>query len=490
MKILMICKGEYYGFMPVIAEAIQRQHGHSVSAMTFASPTARLPQMRAFESVHNLAGYLKQHVPTYDFDECVRYLQNLELLEEFETLNVMVSADRIIRQYPFERVITILAGVCRFWEELFQELRPDAIVGEVACASEWIAWSLARRLNIQYLIPYPGPLPKRFYFVRSPGGGWNVAETLYREAKERGLSAEESRMAEEFVVTFRSQRIRSEIHAPAFRSPATIDLTAVKSVIQRARRIPFRVRTYLEDSYFEVGSYNGTPPWEPVLKDLLRIVKHLASETIFEKQVLPGKNIYFPLHVQPEFTIDVRAPFFTNQLALIENIAKSAPAGYRLIVKDHPGMRGYRPLAYYRQLKKLYNVQLVSPTLDSHEIIQNSDAALTIVGTTALEGILYEKPVVAFGPLGYGFFDLLYHCPDVSDLPFVLSEAIRKFRPDHNLLLKFVWAMLESAHHGGWQDPLAEPSVLEQTNISSIASAIVNEIATGKVPETASRLAY
>ena len=139
-------------------------------------------------------------------------------------------------------------------------------------------------------------------------------------------------------------------------------------------------------------------------------------------------------------------------------------------------MRGYRPLNYYRDLRKLYNVQLVSPSLDSHAIIQSSDAVLTIVGTTALEGILYEKPVVAFGPLGYGFFDLLYNCHNVSDLPLILSEAVRGFRPDRQLLLKFVWAMLESAHHGEWHDPLATPSVLEPANIASIAKCIAKEI--------------
>ncbi len=378
MKILMICKGEYYEFMPVIAGAIKRQHGHSLSAMTFATPTADLNKMRVFDEIHNLAGYLKQQVPGYDIDECIQYLRELELSDELANLNVMIYADRIIRQYPFESVLKILAGVCRFWDKLFREVRPDAVLGEVACASEWIAWSFARRSNIQYLIPYPGPLPKRFNFVRSPAGGWDSAETLYRAAKERGLSAQQTRLAEDFVSTFRAKRLRSAIHAPAFRSPMKFDRTTVATLFQRAQRVPFRVRTYLEDGHFEVGSYNGTPPWEPVLKDLLRIVRHMVCETtMFETRITRAKKIYFPLHVQPEFTIDVRAPFCTNQLALIENIAKSVPSGYRLVVKDHPGMRGCRPLSYYREIRKLYNAQLLSPSVDSIAFLILSTTAVT-----------------------------------------------------------------------------------------------------------------
>lgn len=477
----MICKGEYYGFMPQIAGALKQEYGHSVEALAFATPTAELPCMGVFDQVHNHAAYLKKHVPTYNLDECVSYLQGLELSGAVAELNVITYADRIIRQHPFEFVVKTIAGTCRFWEDLLRRVEPDAIVGEVACASEWIGWCLSRRRRIPYLIPYPGPLPKRFYFVRSPAGGWDAAEALYREVKNNGLTPEQVRVAEEFLATFRRTRLRSAIHAPAFRSPVTLDGARIDQLKKRAQRVPFRVRTYLEDGKFEVGSYNGRPPWEPVWKDLRRILRHLSQSRMFEKEIAPGPKVYFPLHVQPEFTIDVRAPFCTNQLALIENIAKSIPSGYRLIVKDHPGMRGLRNSHYYRDLKSLYNVQLVSPSLDSHSIIQSSTALLTIVGTTAWEGILYEKPVVAFGPLGYKFFDLLYACETISELPAILSNAIHGYTPNYDLLLKFVWAMLDTAHHGEWHDPLATPAVLEPANIGKIARAIVSEIGIQKL---------
>ena len=476
----MICKGEYYGFMPAVAEALKHNYGQAVDALSFATPTAELPCMRIFDQVHNHAAYLKKHVPTYNLDECVNYLQDLELSGAVEELNVITYADRIIRQHPFDLVVKTIAGTCRFWEDLLERVQPDAIVGEVACASEWIAYSLARRIGIQYLIPYSGPMPKRFYFLRSPGGAWDAAEAVYCDIKRRGLTSGQASVAEDFLSTFRRTRLRSAIHAPAFRSPVTLDRVRLEQLVKRAKRVPFRVRTYLEDGKFEIGSYNGRPPWEPVWKDLRRILRHLSQKTIFEKEMAPGPKVYFPLHVQPEFTIDVRAPFCTNQLALIESIAKSVPSGYRLIVKDHPGMRGLRPTHYYRDVKSLYNVQLVSPAVDSHSIIQSCDALLTIVGTTAWEGILYEKPVVAFGPLGYKFFDLLYSCGIMSELPAILSDAIHRYKPDHDLLLKFIWATLETAHHGEWHDPLATPAVLEPANIDNIAKAIVADTQTRK----------
>ena len=139
-------------------------------------------------------------------------------------------------------------------------------------------------------------------------------------------------------------------------------------------------------------------------------------------------------------------------------------------------MKGERPLSYYRELKKLYNLQLLSPSVDGHDLIQQSQAVLTITGSSAWEAILYEKPAIAFGPLCYGFYDLVYHCSNIRDLPAVLAEATQRFRPNHDLLLKFVWAFLESAYEMEWGDAIRSSTVLDPENTDQTAKAIVAEI--------------
>ena len=151
--------------------------------------------------------------------------------------------------------------------------------------------------------------------------------------------------------------------------------------------------------------------------------------------------------------------------------------GCRVIVKEHPGMKGERKLSYYRELRKLYNVQLLSPSVDSHDVIQQSNAVLTITGSSAWEAILYEKPVIAFGPLCYAFGDRLYRCTNVADLPGLLRAALHGFRPNHDEVLKFVWSLLASAHQLEWGDPIRNRRILEKRNVEKIADAIVSEIA-------------
>ena len=443
--------------------------------MTFTTPATRMMERtRAFREVHNLAVHLKKFVKEHELEECIQLLEGTIFAE---TLNAMVYADRIINQYPFERVIKIMAGVLSFWDSLLAQVRPDTIVGEIACATEWVGYCVAQTLNITYLVPYPTPVANRVFFARSPQGNWGAAEHAYQELKGKDLTPEQLKIAEVFLNAFRAKKIMHPGLAWGLRTPLHLD---VSQVARRVSRIPFRIQTYLEDGYFEVGSYHGTPPWEPIWHDFVRILRHIAHERfVFETSIPGGRRAYFPLHMQPEYTTDVRAPFYTNQCALVENIAKSVPIGYRVLVKEHPGMKGERKLSYYRQFRNFYNVELLSPSVDGHDLILSSDVNLTISGTTAWESILYEKPVIALGPLCYGYFDLVYQCKNVTELPDLIAEAIRNFRPNRTLLLKFIWSFLDTAHTFRWGDAIGDPGVLESENLEKIGNAILFEAKSG-----------
>lgn len=484
MRILLICKGEYRYFFPGIATALREKYRAQVNAVAFSSPTAcMLEKTGVFDRVFNLAAWLRGNKKRHPAD-CLAMLRNLEALPTAPRISTMVHADRILRAYPEAEVNAILASICRFWQNIWHDEPPDAAIGEVACATEWIAWLTAWSQGISYFIPCPTPVAKRFFFLDAPDGIWRHMASSFRQSKKRELSSSEISMAETFIQSVRAKKTKPPFLQWAQRSPL---MPEAGRVAQRVRRIPFRIRTYVADGKFEVGSYHGTPPWKPIWEDAVRVIRHAAAEAAIFKHRLDvqGTSVYFPLHVQPEFTTDVRAPFFTNQTALVENISKSVPVGYRVLVKEHPGMKGERALGYYRDLKKHHNVQLFSPSVDSHDLIQASDAVLTITGSSAWEAILYEKPIIAFGPLCYGFYDLIYQCENVADLPGILSDAIHNFTPNHGLLLKLVWSLFESAYELEWGDPVRQPRVTEADNCEKVADAIFAELGPRSAAESA-----
>lgn len=475
MKVLFICKGEYRYFFPSIARALRELDGCKSSAVTFTAPATRVVERtQSFDEVQDLSAFLKKTVQRFDLADCFERLQGFEAAYDRNTLNTMVYADRIISRYPYEQIIRMLAGIVAFWNKVIGELRPDAIIGEIASATEWIAWTLTQRLDIPYLIPYPTPVANRFYFIGEPTGSWAPMKNHFARNKHHNLSFKEAQIAESFVQGFRAKKLKPPFLAWGERSMLVPD---IRQACRRAARIPFRIRSYVEAGRYEIGSYHGTPPWKPIWQDAKRVSRHAAcASMIFEHSVAAGPYVYFPLHVQPEFTTEVRAPFMANQVAVIENISKSIPVSHHVLVKEHPGMKGERKLDYYRQLKSLHNVHLVSPSVDSHTLIEHSDAVITITGSTAWEAILYEKPVIALGPLCYGFYDLIYRCPNASDLPELIGEALNRFQANHDLLLKFVWSFLETAYEVEWGDPIRMPRILESSNVKRVAAAILAEI--------------
>jgi len=475
VKILFLIKGDLRFFYPALADAVKREQGCTVSAVTFSSVTGkRLRETGTFDEIHDLSTALKRDVPALTDEDCASLLRELDEAIGAEGYNCMVYGDRIIRSYPFDRLNRIMAATYRFFCEVLDQTRPDAFFGEIACAAEWAASEVARRLDITYMAPYATPIDKCFYFIDTAQGMWEPMIERYQELRRRGLSRAEAEEAEAFLASLRAHKTKPAFLAPALRSPLRVK---PRQVWKRLGRIPFRLQTYLRDGYFDIGSYDGTPPWRPIAKDTVRLARHLLAEwLVFDSKPILGPSVYFPLHMQPEFTTDVRAPFAANQLAVVENIAKSLPPGYRLIVKEHPGMKGERPLDYYRSIQRLYNVQLVSSTCDSHDLILAAEVVITITGSTAWEATLYEKPVITLGRTCYESLELIHYCPDIKQLPGLIRRLAAGYKPDREALLCLISAVRGPAYQGTFGNGITNPRVMEPENLTMIAQAMVAEM--------------
>ena len=104
------------------------------------------------------------------------------------------------------------------------------------------------------------------------------------------------------------------------------------------------------------------------------------------------------MHVSPERYIDISAPFFSNQLEVITNIAKALPAEYKLYVKEHFAMKPlhWRKTSFYKQILSLPNVEFIHPLVSADEIIRKSSLVIAITGTSALQAAFFEKPSIVF----------------------------------------------------------------------------------------------
>ena len=154
------------------------------------------------------------------------------------------------------------------------------------------------------------------------------------------------------------------------------------------------------------------------------------------------KFLYFPLASEPEARIMVTSPFYTNQIALIENIAKSIPIDYTLYVKEHPvqEVKFWRPVTDYKKLINIPNVKFVHPSVSNHELLPKCQGVIAISGGTSFEAIFYKKPVILFADEYYDVLSMVTRIKTFKTLSNDITDALSNFKFDNNELDAFMQA--------------------------------------------------
>jgi hypothetical protein len=131
-----------------------------------------------------------------------------------------------------------------------------------------------------------------------------------------------------------------------------------------------------------------------------------------------------PLHLIPESTTFVKAPFYINELNIIEQVSKSLPIGWKLYVKEHQAMLGERSFSFYKSVKKIPNVKLVKFNYydDPKPWIEKAKGVITISGTGAYEAALLGKKSLVFGDVPFNLIESIYRVNSFEQLPSLISS--------------------------------------------------------------------
>lgn len=183
--------------------------------------------------------------------------------------------------------------------------------------------------------------------------------------------------------------------------------------------------------------------WKKEFKD---IIKHPPKAlTIYSKRknyklynslaeypVYNQQNIAFFLHYQPERTSMPEAYHYSNQWLIIKKIAANLPDGIILYVKEHPSVFinnfdvRYRDEAFYKDISKLSNVQLIPLDCDTFELIDNATIIITITGTVGIQALIRNKPVIVFGTASYRNFKNVFSIKQMSNFHSFLNELVEQ----------------------------------------------------------------
>lgn len=158
------------------------------------------------------------------------------------------------------------------------------------------------------------------------------------------------------------------------------------------------------------------------------------NNRLFSVSAIGDKRyVYFPLHLQPELTVDVLGEdLFFDQLTAIEVLSAILPDSWYLVIKENPKQTWKtRGDNFYKRLTEIRNCILARREVDTYTLIENCEFVATITGTAGWEAITGGKPAVIFGNVWYEDFPGVFLWSENISV-----KEITNYKIDHNCLVE------------------------------------------------------
>lgn len=395
------------------------------------------------------------------------YLKLLEKEYGMPNLWPYVALDRVLmyslllRAYPsdtpkynHEELIRIFQAMARTATDFLEKERPGVIVfSVVANLSSLFLFHAAKKMGIKTII-FDAARSGVRYMVSEFYDRNNFLEQTYEKILKNDLSEQEkstfSKKREEAVAFLRHFQESQPYYGDSSGAPVSFK----DKTFRRNDWIKFiapgkffsSLSWYAKDffNYFfgnQKKDYTTIKPWYAVWDKLVSKLRVLFYPVKIFDEIKQEDFVYFSLHAEPEALPMLTAPFYTDQLWLIKQVARSLPLSYKLYVKEHPAMVAFRPKRFYKQLKKIPNVKLIHPSLPGTELIKKCQLVVTVSGSAAFEGALLKKPAVVFGSEFFNSLSAIKRCVCIEDLPRLIKHQLDEFVYNEKEMKDFLTAV-------------------------------------------------
>lgn len=334
-------------------------------------------------------------------------------------------------KFSYTEILSILEQECKFFERILDEIKPNFLsIYLTSVHFQELLCELCKARNIELLILGPSRFGSRMLISKE---GLMIDDV---DKKMKNTISPQRNYDEllNYLKKFDSSDQVKSYTTKAFEQNTLLRYKAIIKFFICFRDKNFKKRYYnFGKSKFKVFNMKISNRINKKIRNNF-INKHLV------KSITHSKYIYFPLQTEPERVILLNAAFYTNQISIIENIAKSIPMGYKLLVKEHPGMKvvgPWRPISFYKQIMDLPNVILLHYSVSNEIAMKNSDLVITIAGTSGQEALFHKKPVLTFTNQIYSCIPSSKIIENLEDLPNLIKESIN-IKVNSDDLNKFV----------------------------------------------------
>lgn len=386
------------------------------------------------------------------------FLKKLEAAYGIPYLWPYIEIDRIVRygqhvrEYPHdtspyshEDMLKILQVTAKAILKFLDTEKPDAIIFSVVGAmSSLLLYTIAKKQGIPVYIFLTARVGTK-HTLTSDYTSLSFVEESYQKIK----GGKESFPAQQAEVKKYLQQFRARPEPYTFRESPKIQ------AINRKRQFYFLLpKNFLRSLQWtatiaykyltgkERHDYSTIKPWHYIIDKIKQKTRLLVGyENLYDGICTDEPFVFFPLQLEPEISTMLYAPWHTDQLWVIKQVAKSLPVGYKLYVKEHPTMFGKRPYNFYAELKKIPNLRLIAPTVESFDLTQRARLTATISSTAGWEALLLKKPALTFGNIFYNALPNVRRSTSIEQLPYLIKEILGNNNHDEQALVDYITAI-------------------------------------------------
>ena len=353
-----------------------------------------------------------------------QYLKKIEKEYKINLWEIAFSERNFHKYNPFykfskKEILSILEQECRFFEKVLDEVNPDfLIIKTTDFHRNYLLTEICRAKKIKILMLTAARLANTASISSQSD---KIDHELDKKIEDKIKINSFNEMREYF-------KNRSKSKQKAIQS-AGMDYPNYKKIFPAINWITKIVDSKFGESYDHYGVTRLKAIFHYFSYSIKgRMRKKFIDKNFNRKINLDKKFLFFPLHVQPERNVDIDAPFYSDQIETITNIAKALPVDCKLFVKEHPAMRfrHWREIKEYKELIALPNIELIHPSVSSKEMLENCKMVITINGTTGLEAALYEKPAIVFTDTIYQSLPSVHRLKSLEELPEAIRESLKK----------------------------------------------------------------
>jgi hypothetical protein len=283
---------------------------------------------------------------------------------------------------------------CRHFEDLYKNRPPALIIGHPATLPTNAMVSVAEAQGVP-MRALGAPRRGNQFFWMANRYGWPYQYEKDLEANYRRILENVTDAGLESMEIDTSDPERTNILRDAIRNQSGF-LDLFKACYSQIRRtLPQRLRRW-EPRY---GDYlTRDKVWFEFLR-WLRKRQMLREPELFPHLPRGVPFVFFPLSMEPESSLQVEAQGADFQLGQIDMLAKTVPAGWNVVIKEHPAHPIPRRRSFRNIVGRYPNV-IQAGTLESAErYIDCAAVVVTVNGTVGFQAANRGKPVITFNKM-------------------------------------------------------------------------------------------